>query len=281
MLITDPNGLTINGNGGNDIINLDYSNGNPLPNGIHLNGTFTLNNLGLGGANPLANTNLEIGRSTVFVNYGTPAADAAMNALIQTYLAGGYNGGAWTGVPTATTGVITSTPAMTNVKHNTAIGWADSSDGTGVNTVANTIELKYTLNGDANLNGAVDIFDLNALLPNFNTSTGNWTGGDFTYNGTVDIFDLNALLPNFNTTLGAQVAPATAAPTSISGGSPPPGQAGANLSAAAVAAAASVTPAAAPTQAASAASSDASANSLASDLTTPAKNRKRGGRRTH
>jgi hypothetical protein len=276
MLITDPNGLTINGNGGNDIINLDYSNGNPLPNGIHLNGTFTLNNLGLGGANPLANTNLEIGRSTVFVNYGTPAADAAMNALIQTYLAGGYNGGAWTGVPTATTGVITSTPAMTNVKHNTAIGWADSSDGTGVNTTANTIELKYTLNGDTNLNGAVDIFDLNALLPNFN-KPGVWTGGDSTYNGTVDIFDLNALLPNFNTTLGAHVAPATApaaAPASVSSGSTTPGQLSANLSVAA----ASATPAAG-TASPTTASIDSATEIFSPDSASLTKIRKRGARR--
>ena len=41
----------------------------------------------------------------------------------------------------------------------------------------NTIELKYTLNGDATLNGAVDIFDLNALLAHYNVP-GTWTGGD-------------------------------------------------------------------------------------------------------
>jgi hypothetical protein len=214
IAINDPNGLTIWGNGGNDTITLNYANGNPLPNTVHFNGTFTINNLGNNQtvANPLANTNFEIGRSTLFVNYGSAAADAATKALIKTYLAGGYNGGAWTGVPTASTGVITSTPAKNNVNHNTAIGWADSSDGTGVNTTANTIELKYTLAGDATLNGAVDIFDLNALLPNFNAA-GDWTSGDSTYTGTVDIFDLNALLPNFNTTLGAQLTPATAGAT--------------------------------------------------------------------
>jgi hypothetical protein len=219
MLINDANGLTITGNGGNDVITLDYSNGNPLPNRLHLNGTFTIN--GLQGTNPLANTSLEIGRSTVFVNYGNAGADVATKALIRTYLANGYNGGAWTGVPTVSTGVITSTPAKNNINHNTGIGWADSSDGTGVNTTANTIELKYTLNGDATLNGTVDIFDLNALLPHFNGS-GDWTSGDSTYTGTVDIFDLNALLPNFNTNLGAQLTPSTkvgtvAAPTGANG----------------------------------------------------------------
>jgi hypothetical protein len=55
--------------------------------------------------------------------------------------------------------------------------------------------------GDATRNGAVDIFDLNTLLPNFNSQSGNtWATGDFNGDGKVDIFDLNALLPNFNTT---------------------------------------------------------------------------------
>ncbi|HEY8751886.1 MAG TPA: C2 family cysteine protease, partial [Tepidisphaeraceae bacterium] len=207
LLIDDPAGLTINGNGGNDTITLVNTNGNALPNMLHLNGTFTVN--GLSNTNPFAGTTLELGQSTVFINYANAGADAATKALIKTYLANGFNGGAWTGVPTASTGVITSTAARNNVNHNTGIGWADSSDGTGVNTTPNTIELKYTLNGDATLNGVVDIFDLNALLPHFN-STGDWTGGDSNYTGTVDIFDLNALLPNFNTNLGAQATPAMA-----------------------------------------------------------------------
>src|SRR4029079_1835805 len=66
--INDPNGLTIVGGGGHDTINLDYSNGNPLPNKLHLNGTFTVN--GLQGASPFSGTTVEIGRSTVFISYG-------------------------------------------------------------------------------------------------------------------------------------------------------------------------------------------------------------------
>ena len=65
-----------------------------------------------------------------------------------------------------------------------------------------------TLNGDTTLDGKVDIFALNALLPHFN-GPGGWTRGDSTYNGTFDIFDLNSILPNFNTTLPS-VSPASA-----------------------------------------------------------------------
>jgi hypothetical protein len=96
------------------------------------------------------------------------------------------------------------------VKHNTAIAWADSADGTGLNATPNSIELKYTLVGDVNLDTAVNITDVNALVPYYNSS-GSWTGGDFNYDGLVNITDVNALVPNYNTTLGSQVQPATAA----------------------------------------------------------------------
>ncbi|MEI4878546.1 hypothetical protein, partial [Klebsiella pneumoniae] len=69
MLINDPNGLTIYGNGGNDTVTLLYTNGNPLPNIVHLNGVLTVN--GLAGTNPLAGTTLDIGRSTVFISYSS------------------------------------------------------------------------------------------------------------------------------------------------------------------------------------------------------------------
>jgi len=201
MSINDPNGLTILGDQSSlSPITLDYTNGNPLPNLVHLNGTFTIR--GLQGASPLAATTLDINRSTVFIDYGNAGADAAMKGLITQYLASGYNGGAWSG--SAAVGIITSAAAAGNLNHNTAIGWADWADGTGVNPRPNTIELKYTLVGDVNLDGAVNITDVNALVPHYN-STGSWTGGDFNYDGLVNITDVNALVPNYNTLLGSQV----------------------------------------------------------------------------
>src|SRR5690348_698605 len=64
VLISDANGLTINGGGSNDVITLDYTNGYPLPALVHLNGTFTLN--GLPYRETLAGTTLDIGRSNVY-----------------------------------------------------------------------------------------------------------------------------------------------------------------------------------------------------------------------
>jgi hypothetical protein len=204
--INDPNGLTINGNGGNDGITLDYTNGNPLPNILHLNGTFTIN--GLQGTNPLAGTTMDIGRSTVFISYASPASDPI--AAIKAYLQAGYNAGGWNGTPTATTGVITSLAAQSNPNHNTAIGYADSADGQGVNQSPVTVELTYTLFGDANLDHQVNSADLQRLLAAFNTN-GAWDQGDFNYDGIVNSADLQALLSTFNTQLGNQPALALAA----------------------------------------------------------------------
>jgi hypothetical protein len=204
----DPYGLTINGNGGNDAISLDYTNGNPLPALIHLNGTFTLFNLQ--GTNPLAGTTLDIGRSTLFITYG--GADPL--SVIQTYLQNGYSSGTWAGTPTASNGVITSLAAELNPNHNTAIGYADAGDGTGINPVPNTIELSYTLLGDANLDGLVNSVDLQRLLSNFNSS-GSWTGGDFNYDGMVNSADLQDLLSNFNTSLSGQIVSAASNATSV------------------------------------------------------------------
>ena len=50
--------------------------------------------------------------------------------------------------------------------------------------------------GDVDGNGAVDIFDYNALLTDFN-KTGSGIPSDLDKNGKVDIFDLNLILSNF------------------------------------------------------------------------------------
>jgi len=56
--------------------------------------------------------------------------------------------------------------------------------------------------GDLNRDGAVNITDVNALVPHYNTTSGNsWTTGDFNGDGAVNITDVNALVPNYNKTV--------------------------------------------------------------------------------
>jgi hypothetical protein len=214
--INDPRGLTINGNGGGDTIMLNYgaSNANPQPNTLHLNGTFTIN--GLTGSNPLANTNLEIGRSTVYISYSSSPL-----SLIQSYLRNGYNNGGWNGTPTASAGAITSIPAHNSAAQTTAVGYADSANGLIPGQPANTIELKYTLYGDTTLAGTVGFNDFTRMTQHWNQTTGGtWDTGDFNYDGSVNSADFTLMTRTYNTSVGNQALPAVAAtPTGAAVGS--------------------------------------------------------------
>jgi autotransporter-associated beta strand protein len=145
---------------------------------------------------------IDIGNNGILVNYGLAAFDPIGN--IQSLLAAGYNGGTWNGAP-GSLGSIVSSSAANDPQHHTGIGYADWADGQGVNTTPNTIELKYTLYGDANLDGTVNSLDLQRLLFAFNTP-GGWDQGDFNYDGNVNAVDLQQLLFNFNTSISGMAA---------------------------------------------------------------------------
>jgi hypothetical protein len=212
ILANDPNGLTLNGLGGNDTLTLDYSHGNPLPNTLHLNGIFSI--VGLTGANPLAGVTLDIRQSTVYLNN---PGDAVPLSLIRQYIATGYNQGAWTGVPTPTTGVITSTAAASSNPPNTAIGYADSPTGSVPSEPPNTIELRYTILGDSNLDGTVNSTDAITLARNYNLPTATtWPQGDFNYDAVVNMSDATLLQRNFNLTVPPVTFSAPAPTTSNS-----------------------------------------------------------------
>jgi len=121
---------------------------------------------------------------------------------IRQYLINGYNGGAWNG-----TGGISSVNAnasynipASNGGHFTALGYTSgtSSVGAALGLATNQTLVKYTIYGDANLDGTVDINDLNIVLSNFlSGNPGTWDTGDFYYAGQTDISDLDAVLSNY------------------------------------------------------------------------------------
>ena len=215
IAINDAVGLTINGNGGNDVINLNYANGNPLPNNLHLNGAFTIN--GLQGVNPLANTTIDVGQSTVYFNYagGASPASAIRQALVQ-----GYNGGAWNGVATASVGSIISTAAAGGAGGVMGVGYADSFDGVVTGQPANTVEVRYTVMGDANLDRVVNMIDANLLQANFGTAgTPAWDAGNFNYDTLIDSNDAISLARNYGLSASGSVTQATSAVTAADFGS--------------------------------------------------------------
>jgi hypothetical protein len=79
------------------------------------------------------------------------------------------------------------------------VGYADFADpGNPAGLLSGTILVKYTLLGDADLNGVVNGVDFGILAANFNKGVSAWDAGDFFYHGVVNGVDFAALAANFN-----------------------------------------------------------------------------------
>jgi hypothetical protein len=94
-----------------------------------------------------------------------------------------------------------------------ALGYLDLGNG--------QTEVRYTLPGDTNLDGDVNVADLANLAANFGVTTGaTWLEGDLDYNGSVNIADLAELAGNFGQSLGgAGGASRTAIPDTVNAAS--------------------------------------------------------------
>jgi len=136
---------------------------------------------------------LDITNNRVVINYGSGSDPIASIAeMIQN----GYANGAWTGP-----GIISSDLQAGGLGAGVyGIGYADSADpGNPAALPAGTVEIMYTLLGDANLDGKVNGEDFTLLAANFNDSvTNGWDEGDFNYDGKVNGEDFVLLANNFN-----------------------------------------------------------------------------------
>jgi hypothetical protein len=154
------------------------------------NAPITLNNLSIspGGI-------ADVGNYQFFVNYGSGSDPIS---TIAGYLKTGYANGAWNGSG------IDSSAAAANPGY--ALGYADGAEGTVAGLSSGQIEIKYTLLGDANLDGSVTGNDFTILIGNFGKSflpNGNavgWDDGDFEYSGSVTGNDFTDLLGNLGKT---------------------------------------------------------------------------------
>ena len=135
---------------------------------------------------------LDISNNHVFIDYGSGTDPIASVAAM---LAAGYNGGAWNGVG----GIDTSAPLVVGGL-TYGLGYADGADPQHVATglASGVIEIKYTLLGDADLNGIVNGIDFGILAANFNKGITGWDEGDFDYNNIVNGLDFGDLAANFN-----------------------------------------------------------------------------------
>lgn len=74
------------------------------------------------------------------------------------------------------------------------LGWRDT---------GSTVEIAYTLPGDADLNFSVTFADLVSLAQNYNGTNKVWSQGDFNYDQSVSFADLVLLAQNYNKSLTA------------------------------------------------------------------------------
>jgi hypothetical protein len=110
-------------------------------------------------------------------------------STIAGYLKSGFNNGAWNG-----SGIISSAAAA---NHAYGVGFADGKDGVVAGLSSGQIEVKYTLLGDANLDGTVNGSDFSILAANFGTGARNWDQGNFLFSSSVNGSDFAALAANF------------------------------------------------------------------------------------
>jgi hypothetical protein len=131
---------------------------------------------------------LDVTNNHIIINYGSgPDPINAIAAEIKN----GFHGGLWNGL-----GILSST-AATNSAYG--LGYADSADpGNPAGLASGTIEIAYTLLGDADLNGVVNAVDFGILAANFNHGSTAWDQGDFNYQGVVNAVDFGYLAANFN-----------------------------------------------------------------------------------
>jgi T5SS/PEP-CTERM-associated repeat protein len=137
------------------------------------------------------------------------SVDIGNNALVIDYPAGASP---LTSVRSAIVAGSLTSSALTPSK---AIGYAEAGDvllfsngATSDTFLGSTVDrtsvlVRYTLAGDANLDGSVDFLDLSRLAQNYNAAGGTrtWSSGDFNNDGIVDFNDLAKLAQNYNTAL--------------------------------------------------------------------------------
>ena len=88
-------------------------------------------------------------------------------------------------VPQIISSAIAADDAASGLSYG--IGYADSADpGNPANLPSGTIEIMFTLLGDANLDGIGQQRRLHAVFANLGKSGMMWDDGDFNYDGTVN-----------------------------------------------------------------------------------------------
>jgi len=158
---------------------------------------------------------LDLADNDMAILYGTGASPLS---TVSSELSQAYDNKLWD-KPGLTSSVAKTSNGVT------ALGYGEASTlgmttFDGLTLGGNAVLVKYTLTGDANLDGSVNLADYNTVVGNLNGSGQTWTSGSFDYSEAVSLGDYNDVISNFNQTLanvlpgGSSPALATTAPPS-------------------------------------------------------------------
>jgi hypothetical protein len=137
--------------------------------------------------------------------------------MVTAELSQSYDGGLWN-----QRGLTSSVARANSAAYG--LGYAEASvlgvtSFDGITLGENAVLVKYTLLGDANLDGTVNFNDF-SILQNHYGQAGGWSSGDFNYDGTVNFNDFSILQNNYGSTaesalvVGPSLATAATAMTS-------------------------------------------------------------------
>ncbi len=139
-------------------------------------------------------------------------------AAVTALAAAGYAGGTWAGTGLA------SSAAAADATHLTAVGVIQDvgADGStplyttfdGQPVAATDVLARYTVYGDANLDGVVNAADYLRIDAGYVNHLTGWQNGDFNYDGVVDGSDYTLMDNAFNQQIGSVGSPAAMAATS-------------------------------------------------------------------
>ncbi len=150
------------------------------------------------GANKVARTKGILTSGTGKVDLADNAATvdytgASPIASIRSQIVSAYNGGSWNG-----SGIGSSFSAA---NPSYGIGYAEASELGSIPSIFGTVDsdtvlIRTTRYGDADLSGFINLADFNHLAANFGTGD-VWSEGDFNYDGVTNLSDFNLLAANF------------------------------------------------------------------------------------
>ncbi|HSV14602.1 MAG TPA: LamG-like jellyroll fold domain-containing protein, partial [Tepidisphaeraceae bacterium] len=206
--------VTFNGGAGNDTLNVNAGafaftgDAGATSANLSINVANAGSSVNFTGTQHLAALNLASGGAAAMTPAASPASAAIMN------VASVIINGTGSSLNLSNNELLTATALATvQTQLDNSQLWTSVGGGAlGSMIASGQTEVRYTLPGDTNLDGAVDVADLGALATNYGLTSGaTWAQGDVNYDGAVNVGDLGMIATSY----GATPAFTTTAPAAI------------------------------------------------------------------